>query len=511
MSWTDSYELPYATVIGRFGSIVSDSLDPDLRPDIIPLAGTVTLAPTVPYIKINGTVLQIATITAQVVNGVIVNPDGSEGIRILSTDVENDTITNWGWRATFKIPDVRITPVSFYAVKDEVIDLVNLTSGITGLPVEIAPGPKGDKGDPGEDGHTPEITFDGTTIVVDGTPGPDLKGDPGEGGGGAGGFYINEDGEQVPYVMVASEQEPEPTIVIDGRTYEVWWIQTSPPDPNAWVPKLVTQAEGSRAFVVPDDAGAVYTVDGLIRVAGTYAVPGVDAASVSWSAAPRSGYAFAPGAVMSGTFEFPARTYQPGDVVFSDSFAREGALAGSATDSFEGGDPLTWVNAMTAGSVNRTSGGVMRGVRSSDAVAVYGWDDLAMPVPFANVDIFLVSKVVNDSAPPSTENGLSLYAGTTQVLRINPSGGTILYSPTPQSFPNAPGTVTGDLLRIEYRSGQVPKTHNLTRGTVSSYTGTYTPTPMAVNGLRVDLRPPNNTPIGTTARDGFDSIKVVAQ
>ena len=179
MSWTDSYELPYATVIGRFGSVVRDSLDPDLRPDINPLSGTITLTPTVPYIKINGTVLQIATITAQVVNGVVVNPDGSEGISILSTDVENDTITNWGWRATFKIPEVRITPVSFYAVEDEVIDLANLTSGITGLPIETVSGPKGDKGDPGEDGHTPEITFDGETIVIDGVPGPDLKGEPG--------------------------------------------------------------------------------------------------------------------------------------------------------------------------------------------------------------------------------------------------------------------------------------------------------------------------------------------
>ena len=55
---------------------------------------------------------------------------------------------------------------------------------------------KGDPGEPGEpgrdgqdgrDGHTPEITFDGTTIVVDGVPGPDLKGDPGEGGGGVAG------------------------------------------------------------------------------------------------------------------------------------------------------------------------------------------------------------------------------------------------------------------------------------------------------------------------------------
>ena len=264
MSWTDSYELPYATVIGRFGSIVSDSLDPDLRPDINPLSGTVTLAPTVPYIKINGTVLQIATITAQVVNGVIVNPDGSEGIRILSTDVENDTITNWGWRATFKIPEVRITPVSFYAVKDEVIDLVNLTTGITGLPVEIAPGPKGDKGDPGEDGHTPEITFDGTTIVVDGTPGPDLKGEPGEGGGGIAGA--------VPIFESLSEarawEEANP-----GRlalTLEASIPDTVPPNPGTlsvsvdatWADLTVTGAtddHGITGYAFSSDNGTTWT------------------------------------------------------------------------------------------------------------------------------------------------------------------------------------------------------------------------------------------------------------
>ena len=39
----------------------------------------------------------------------------------------------------------------------------------------------------------------------------------------------------------------------------------------------------------------------------------------------------------------------------------------------------------------------------------------------------------------------------------------------------------------------------------------YTPTPMEFDRVRVDLRPPNSTPIGTTSRDGFDSIKVVAQ
>ena len=45
--------------------------------------------------------------------------------------------------------------------------------------IELTPGPPGDDGD---DGHTPEITFNGTKIVVDGTEGPDLKGDPGKDG-----------------------------------------------------------------------------------------------------------------------------------------------------------------------------------------------------------------------------------------------------------------------------------------------------------------------------------------
>lgn len=60
-----------------------------------------------------------------------------------------------------------------------------VTKGDPGEPGE--PGEPGRDGQDGQDGHTPEITFDGTTIVVDGTPGPDLKGDPGEGGGGIAG------------------------------------------------------------------------------------------------------------------------------------------------------------------------------------------------------------------------------------------------------------------------------------------------------------------------------------
>jgi len=35
---------------------------------------------------------------------------------------------------------------------------------------------------PGNDGHSPEITFNGTKIVVDGVEGPDLKGAKGDDG-----------------------------------------------------------------------------------------------------------------------------------------------------------------------------------------------------------------------------------------------------------------------------------------------------------------------------------------
>lgn len=50
-------------------------------------------------------------------------------------------------------------------------------------------GPPGADGQDGADGHSPVITWDDTTIVVDGTPGPDLQGPQGEPGA---------DGEQGP-------------------------------------------------------------------------------------------------------------------------------------------------------------------------------------------------------------------------------------------------------------------------------------------------------------------------
>ena len=163
------------------------------------------------------------------------------------------------------------------------------------------------------------------------------------GGGAAGGFYIDEDGVQVPYVMVASAEEPEPTIVIGDRTYEVWWVQTKTNAAEAWKPQPVTANISGRSYTVPVDAGATYRVGGQVKGAGTYPINSAGETTLPWSAEPKPGYTFASGAVTSGELEWPARSYQSGDVVTSDSFERaDGPLAGTTTDAYVGGEAITW-------------------------------------------------------------------------------------------------------------------------------------------------------------------------
>lgn len=170
MSWTDSYELPYATVVGRFGETSKEV------PEVSALNGEITFYPTVPFIKVDGSVIKITPVTAQVREGVIVNPDGGEGVKVPATDIETDHVTNWGWRAQFRIDNIRILPVPFYAPSGEVVDLSGITTKITGLPVEVVTGPKGDPGDSAYDLAVKD-GFDGSyedwakTLI--GPPGPE--------------------------------------------------------------------------------------------------------------------------------------------------------------------------------------------------------------------------------------------------------------------------------------------------------------------------------------------------
>ena len=230
--------------------------------------------------------------------------------------------------------------------------------------IQGAPGPQGERGPEGPEGPQ----------------GP--KGDPGEGGGGAGGFYINEDGEQVQYVMVVSEQEPEPTIVIDGRTYEVWWVQTKTNDAEAWKPQPVTANISGRSYTVPADDGATYRVGGQVRGAGTHPINSAGETTLSWSAEPKPGYTFASDAVTSGELEWPARSYQSGDVVTSDSFERaDGPLAGTTTDAYLGGEAITW--SPDRGGATAILGGKIT-VATGQSMA---WPRLVLPASFSAIAV----------------------------------------------------------------------------------------------------------------------------
>ena len=291
-------------------------------------------------------------------------------------------------------------------------------------------GPKGDKGDKGDPGPKGD------------------KGDPGEGGGGAGGFYINEDGEQVQYVMVVSEQEPEPTIVIDGRTYEVWWVQTKTNAAEAWKPQPVTANISGRSYTVPSDDGATYRVGGQVKGAGTYPINSAGETTLSWSAEPKPGYTFAPDAVTSGELEWPARSYQPGDVVTSDSFERaDGPLAGTTTDAYLGGEAITWspdrhgATAILGGKITVAAGQSMAWPRlvlpaSFSAIAVEFTCDRGTAQNFAMMTLWGPGGALGFNAsreafyfPASGNqakafNGLAMTDGDTVRMTINRTAGT---------------------------------------------------------------------------------------
>lgn len=118
----------------------------------------------------------------------------------------------------------------------------------------------------------------------------------------SGGFYINESGQKVDYVMVASDTDPGKTKTIDGKTYEVWWIQTNPPDPSKWVPAIPSFDLKGESYTIPTDDGATYTVHGVATSAGTYYV--IPPETVAVNAIPKPGYTFAEGASSSWTQKY---------------------------------------------------------------------------------------------------------------------------------------------------------------------------------------------------------------
>lgn len=164
-------------------------------------------------------------------------------------------------------------------------------------------------------------------------------------GGSGGGVYYDATGKAVKYVYVVSATDPGKTRVVDGETVEVWWVQTTPPDPMQSTPIGVTQNLAARSYTVPSDPVATYTVGGSLKAPGTYSIGTSAATTLTWTATAKAGYGFKSGAITSGTLTYPAKTYASGDVLFSDNFSdrAEGAmLGGTTTNSYAGGEPLQW-------------------------------------------------------------------------------------------------------------------------------------------------------------------------
>ena len=184
---------------------------------------------------------------------------------------------------------------------------------------------------------------------------PALAEELGIGGSSTGGVYYDATGKAVKYVYVVSATDPGKTRVVDGETVEVWWVQTTPPDPMQSTPIGVTQNVANRSYTVPVDPVATYTVGGSLKSPGTYSIGTSAATTLAWTATAKSGYGFKSGSVTSGTLTYPAKTYASGDVLFSDDFndrAEGSMLGGTMTNSYAGGEPLQW--ATRVGTPNGT-------------------------------------------------------------------------------------------------------------------------------------------------------------
>lgn len=138
-------------VIGQFGLGVVDSADPDMEPEVIPLAGTVTFTPNVPYLPNPTAAPNPITIVTSAITAVLDHegyvctpgPDGVtpfyRGIRLFATNDPDLSVENWTWSVAYAFQPVKgvipkIPAHSMALLEDEIIDLATV------VPVPSSPG-----------------------------------------------------------------------------------------------------------------------------------------------------------------------------------------------------------------------------------------------------------------------------------------------------------------------------------------------------------------------------------
>lgn len=110
--------LGYGTVVGRFLLAYADSADVDLNPDGVAAMGIIFFVPSVNAVR-NATAspapvtIMPATVECTLDNeGYLVGPQGSRGVRLISTNDPDITPNNWYWTVKFNLTDQSATPLN---------------------------------------------------------------------------------------------------------------------------------------------------------------------------------------------------------------------------------------------------------------------------------------------------------------------------------------------------------------------------------------------------------------
>lgn len=110
--------LGYGTVVGRFLLAYADGSDVDINPDGVAAMGSIFFVPSVNAVRNPTATPAPVTIMPATVEctldseGYLVGPQGSRGVRLISTNDPDIVPNNWYWTVKFKLTDQGGTPLN---------------------------------------------------------------------------------------------------------------------------------------------------------------------------------------------------------------------------------------------------------------------------------------------------------------------------------------------------------------------------------------------------------------
>jgi hypothetical protein len=167
--------MQYGKVTWRAVQAIADGPDLDALPDARPVTGSITFAPSVPVLYVQGvanptSVFPTATTYMLATDGTLKDAQGRTGVYLLATDTAGINPPDWHWTATFNLNNgaARGT-IIFKLSSGETVDLTDEVPLVTGSDgVLIVRGPKGDPGMAGIDWNQITNKPDFSDVAVSG-------------------------------------------------------------------------------------------------------------------------------------------------------------------------------------------------------------------------------------------------------------------------------------------------------------------------------------------------------